>query len=110
MTTAQELITAGDPQGALKLLQQQVRTNAADAKLRIFLFQLLCVTGQWQRALTQLQVCGELDAGALAMVNTYREALQCEAVREAVFAGKTTPHAFGQPQAWVAWQIGRAHV
>ena len=103
MTTAQELITAGDPQGALKLLQQQVRTNAADAKLRIFLFQLLCVTGQWQRALTQLQVCGELDAGALAMVNTYREALQCEAVREAVFAGKTTPHAFGQPQAWVAW-------
>ena len=103
MTTAQELITAGDPQGALKLLQQQVRTTAADAKLRIFLFQLLCVTGQWQRALTQLQVCGELDAGALAMVNTYREALQCEAVREAVFAGKTTPHAFGQPQAWVAW-------
>ena len=30
----------------------------------------------------------------LAMVNTYRPALQCEAVREAVFAGKTTPHVF----------------
>jgi type VI secretion system protein ImpE len=102
MATAQELITAGDPQGALALLQQQVRSKAADPKLRVFLFQLLCVTGQWQRALTQLQVCGELDAGTLAMVNTYREALQCEAVREAVFAGKTTPHAFGQPQAWVA--------
>ena len=61
------------------------------------------VLGQWQRALTQLQVCGELDAGTLAMVNTYRQAVQCEAVREAVFAGKTTPHVFGQPQAWVAW-------
>jgi type VI secretion system protein ImpE len=102
VTTAQELVAAGDPQGALQLLQQQVRTQASDAKLRIFLFQLLCVLGQWQRALTQLNVCGELDAGSLAMVNTYREALQCEAVREAVFAGKTTPHAFGQPQAWVA--------
>ena len=103
MATAQELIAAGDPQAALQSLQQQVRAKADDVKLRIFLFQLLCVLGQWQRALTQLQVCGELDAGTLAMVNTYREALQCEAVREAVFAGKTTPHAFGQPQAWVAW-------
>lgn len=102
MSTAQDLIAAGDPQGALALLQQQVRTQAADPKLRVFLFQLLCVLGQWQRALTQLNVCGELDAGTLAMVNTYREALQCEAVREAVFAGKTLPHAFGQPQAWVA--------
>lgn len=100
--TAQELVAAGDPEGALAALQQQVRANAADAKLRVFLFQLLCVLGQWQRALTQLNVCGELDAGTLAMVNTYREALQCEAVREAVFAGKTTPHVFGQPQAWVA--------
>ena len=69
----------------------------------MFLFQLLCITGQWQRALTQLQVCGELDAGTLAMVATYRDAVQCEAVREAVMAGQTLPHVFGRPQAWVAW-------
>jgi type VI secretion system protein ImpE len=101
MTTAEELLAAGDPQGALELLQRQVRERAADPKLRVFLFQLLCVLGQWQRALNQLQVCGEMDAGTLAMVNTYREALQCEAVREAVFAGRTTPIVFGQPQPWV---------
>ena len=103
MSTAQELVAAGDPQGALEQLQRQVRSSASDAKLRVFLFQLLCVLGQWQRALTQLQVCGEMDAATLPMVNTYREAVQCETVREAVFAGKTTPIAFGQPQAWVAW-------
>jgi len=103
MATAQELVAQGDTQGALQLLQQQIRANASDPKLRVFLFQLLCVVGQWQRALTQLNVCGELDASTLPMVNTYREALQCEAVREAVFEGKTTPHAFGHPQAWVAW-------
>lgn len=102
---AEELIAAGDPQGALDLLQRQVREHAADAKLRVFLFQLLCVLGQWQRASTQLEVCGELDAATLPMVNTYREALKCELVREAVFAGKTTPIAFGQPQAWVAWLV-----
>lgn len=104
-TTAEELIAAGDPQGALELLQRQVRERSADAKLRTFLFQLLCVLGQWQRASTQLEVCGELDAATLPMVNTYREALKCELVREAVFAGKTTPIAFGQPQAWVAWLV-----
>ena len=102
MSTPEALVAAGQPQQALDLLQQQVRSHAADPRLRVFLFQLLCVLGQWQRALNQLQVCGELDAGTLAMVNTYREALQCEAVREAVFAGRTTPIAFGQPQAWVA--------
>ena len=102
MNTAQDFLAEGDPQGALELLQRQVRERAGDTKLRVFLFQLLCVLGQWQRAHNQLQVCAEMDASTLPMVNTYREALQCEAVREAVFAGKTTPIAFGQPQAWVA--------
>ena len=105
MITAEELVAAGDPHGALELLQRRVRERAADAKLRVFLFQLLCVLGQWQRAATQLEVCGELDAATLPMVDTYREALKCELVREAVFAGKTTPIAFGQPQAWVAWLV-----
>lgn len=98
----EELLAAGDPQGALKALQQKVRANAADVRLRTFLFQLLAVLGQWQRATDQLKVCGELDAGTLAMVNTYRTALQCEAVREAVFAGRTLPHVFGPPTEWVA--------
>jgi len=36
------------------------------------------------------------------MVNTYGAALQCEAVRAAVFAGRNLPHVFGPPTAWVA--------
>ncbi|MET0335230.1 MAG: type VI secretion system accessory protein TagJ [Rhizobacter sp.] len=102
MANAQELIAAGDPQGALQLLQQQVRDKPGDAKLRVFLFQLLSVLGQWERAMTQLEVCGQLDATTLAMVQTYREAIKCEAVRGAVFAGKTTPVIFGKPAEWIA--------
>ena len=100
--SAEAALAAGDPAGALRTLQQQVRGNASDPKLRVFLFQLLCVLGQWQRALDQLKVCGDLDPGALAMVNTYRAAVQCEASREAVFAGQGTPHVFGPPAPWVA--------
>ncbi|NML16549.1 type VI secretion system accessory protein TagJ [Azohydromonas caseinilytica] len=100
--TAQELLQAGDPRSALKALEQDVRRQAGDPKLRVFLFQLLCVLSQWPRALAQLAVCGELDAATLAMVNTYREAVKCELVREAVFAGRTTPMLLAQPRPWMA--------
>jgi type VI secretion system protein ImpE len=103
--SAEQSLREGNVDAALKSLQDGVRTQPADAKLRVFLFQLLCVMGQWPRALTQLEVCGELDASTLAMVNTYREALKCETLRTAVFAGKNTPMVFGQPQAWVALLI-----
>jgi type VI secretion system protein ImpE len=105
MDAAQQALRDGDPKAALDALQQQVRGDASNPKLRIFLFQLLAVTGQWPRALTQLQLCGELDHGALAMVQTYREAIQCEALRDAVFAGKATPHVMGKPQPWIAKMI-----
>ncbi len=105
MATPQELLAAGDPAQALAALQAQVREKPGDAKLRVFLFQLLSVLGQWERAMAQLDVCGELDHGTLAMVQTYREAIKCEAVRGSVFAGKTTPVVFGQPAAWVAMLI-----
>ena len=35
----------GDPVAALAQLQEQVRAKPADAALRVFLFQLLCVRG-----------------------------------------------------------------
>lgn len=102
MTVVEELIAAGRPTEALTQVQQLVRQRPQDAKLRVLLFQLLAVTGQWARAAAQLEVCGELDAGTLAMVNTYREALKCELVRESVFDGKTTPMVMGEPAEWVA--------
>ncbi len=107
MAIAEELLAAGDPQAALAALTQQVRAQAADARLRTFLFQLLAVLGQWSRASDQLKVCGELDAGTLAMVNTYGPVVQCELLRDAVFAGRTTPHVFGPLAAWVA-QLAQA--
>lgn len=102
---AQQLIRDGNLAAALAALQDAVRKNAADVKLRIFLFQLLAVLGQWGRALTQLNVAGELDAATLPMVQTYREAIQCEALRADIFAGRRAPLIFGEPQAWLAQLI-----
>lgn len=102
---AQQLIAEGKLDAALAALQDQVRKDASNAKYRIFLFQLLCVMGQWNRALTQLNVAAELDAAALPMAQTYREAIQCEALRGEIFAGKRAPLVFGEPQSWLALLI-----
>ena len=102
MTTARDHLRAGDIGQARSTLQAQVRAEPANAAHRVFLFQLLCVTGEWERALTQLAVAGELDAGALAMVQIYREAVRNEAVRDEVFAGKRAPLIFGEPERWIA--------
>ena len=99
---AEESLRQGDLQAALAELQDQVRRDPSNSEYRVFLFQLLCVTGDWERALTQLNVAGDMDAGTLAMVHTYRDLLQCEALRERVFAGDTSPLIFGEPEEWVA--------
>ena len=59
---AEAAVRAGDPQGALPHLTAAVRAKPADAKLRVFLAQLLCVLGQWERAHTQLNVVADMDA------------------------------------------------
>ncbi len=99
---AEELLKSGDLDGTLAALQAEIRSRPADARLRIFLFQLLCVAGDWKRAVTQLKVSAELDAVATPMAQTYREAIICEVYREKVFAGEKDPLVFGEPQEWLA--------
>ena len=102
MTAETLLLQAGDPEAALQHLQEQVKKQPADAKLRIFLFQLLAINGQWQRAQTQLEIAGQLDSEADPMVQAYRDVINCELHREAVFKGKSKPLLFGEPEDWVA--------
>jgi len=102
---AAQSLKDGDPAAALGHLQEQVRAKPADPKLRVFLFQLLCVLGQWDRALNQLKVASELDPGALVMAQIYGDAVRCEAMRRDVFDGKKSPMVFGQPDQWLALLI-----
>ncbi len=102
MSDAEDRLKEGDLEGALQALQNDVRSKPADGARRVFLFQLLAVMGDWDRAVTRLNVSGELDSQALPMVEAYREALRCEAVREAVFEGKRSPLVFGDPERWIA--------
>lgn len=100
--SAEAHLLEGDLDAALAQLEADVRADPAGSKHRVFLFQLLVVRGEWDRALTQLNVMGDMDSGTLGLVHTYREALACELLRKEVFAGNRTPLIFGEPQEWVA--------
>jgi len=105
VAAAEAAFRAGDPLGALSALQLEVRQRPQEAKLRLFLSQLLMVLGQWERAQNQLRVVAELDAGALPMARTYDTAIQCERLRAEIFAGRRSPLIFGEPDPWLALLI-----
>ena len=99
---AEAAVRAGQPARALTFLTEAVRARPADARLRIFLTQLLCVLGRWDRAHTQLNVVADLDSSTHPMREMVGHALRCEIIRAAVFEGRRPPMVFGQPQPWLA--------
>ena len=98
----QTLLVSGQLSEALRALSAEVRRRPVDASLRVFLFQLLAVLGDWERAAVQLKVAGELDEQNALMVTAYDLALQGERQREAVMAGHTSPFVTGATAPWHA--------
>lgn len=96
-----ELVQAGRLEEGLSALQAEIRTQPEDLRLRVFLFQLDCVLGQLDKALTQLQVIASLNAETMLLAQIFRPVIACELLRREVFAGKRTPLIFGEPMEWM---------
>jgi type VI secretion system protein ImpE len=103
-----EKLRTGDVHGALDALKQEVRKAPRNPRLRTFLFQMFCVTGEWDRALTQLSAAAELDPAAVPMAQAYRSAIRCEVLREKVFRGERSPTVLGDPGPWLPLLIEAA--
>jgi len=99
--TAEALIREAKPAEALEALQQEIRANPSDARLRIFLFQLLSVLGKWDKALSQLAVLRDLDADCMLFAQIFTPVVHCEIFRAEVSAGKRAPLIFGEPDEWI---------
>ncbi|MGE3108779.1 MAG: type VI secretion system accessory protein TagJ [Phycisphaerales bacterium] len=106
----EELVQAGRLDEALAELQTAVKAKPADSKLRVFLFQLLCVLGRWDRAMTQLNVAADMDPSTLLMAQVCRPALNSEALRAEIFAGRRMPLVMGQPDEWVGLLLQSANL
>lgn len=65
------------------------------------LFQWLCVTGDWERALKQLQVATQLTPDFAQTAHAYRNLIRAEIFRQGVFNGEREPGALLSPPAWL---------
>jgi type VI secretion system protein ImpE len=96
---AQELFQAGKLDEAVQALGAELRESPADAKRRTFLFELLCFSGEFQRAEKQLDVLASNGQAAEMGALLYRAALHAERIRQTIFEQKDYPASGPAPSA-----------
>ena len=89
--TAKELYRAGKLKEAVQALNAEVRDNPTDAKRRTFLFELLCFSGDFDRAEKQLHVLSQDSSEAQLATVLYLAALHAERTRQDLFKNKEFP-------------------
>lgn len=103
--SAEQYLREGKLSETLDALQLRIRSNPAHAQDRVFLFQLLAVLEQWERAAAQLKVANDLDASTLLLSQIYGRAIDAENDRARVFRGEVAPSLIGHPDEWVAYLL-----
>jgi type VI secretion system protein ImpE len=101
MNEAKDLFAAGHINEAIEQLLHQVKANPNDAAARTFLFELSCLTGDWERAERQLDVIGHQSTEAQLGVMVYRANINAERERQRVFAEGVQPHFLREPPAYI---------
>jgi type VI secretion system protein ImpE len=88
---ARELLKAGKLNEAVQALGAEVRDNPSDAQRRIFLFELLCFAGDYERANKHLELIGEGNAQVQMGALLYRGALAADRTRQEMFEKRDFP-------------------
>lgn len=101
MEAAKKLLAEGDLTGAIASILDFVRGNPTDIPARIFLFELSCFSGDWERAEKQLDVIGHQDAKAMIGSMIYRENFKAEGDRSGYFADGLQPGILAPPPPYV---------
>jgi type VI secretion system protein ImpE len=89
--TSQELLQSGQLSAAIVRVTQEVKAKPADLRGRTFLFELLCFSGDLDRAGKQLDVLGQDSADSEIAVQRYRGLLQAERARRRLFSEGLRP-------------------
>lgn len=86
--TAKELFDAGKLTAAIDQLNQDVKSHPADSHSRTFLFELLCLSGDYDRAERQLDAIVKLggDVSVEVGAQVYRNTLEAERARHKLFS------------------------
>lgn len=105
---AKQLFDSGHLQAAISQLTADVKASPRDLRNRIFLFELLCFTGDWQRAERQLDAVAQVsgDATVELGIEIYRGILRAEASRRQLFQGESRqPKFLSEPPPYTALHL-----
>jgi len=86
LANADDLLRDGDLDGARKALIEVVRARPEDVQARMFLFQLLALVGEWEKARTQLNALARLSPEAQMLATAYGQAIEAEHARARFFS------------------------
>ena len=89
--TSRELYQAGRLEEAVQALGVELRDNPADSRRRTFLFELLCFSGNYDRAEKQLNILSQENKDAQMGALLYQAALHAERSRHDLFQKKDYP-------------------
>jgi type VI secretion system protein ImpE len=98
---ARELLQAGKLSSSVAALNEEVKLHPSDVRLRTFLFELLCFSGDYDRAGRQLDVVGHQNESAEIGVEVYRHLLQAEVARRRLFSEGLRPTFLCDPPDYV---------
>lgn len=101
MATAKELFQQGELAAAITQLISEVKGRPTDTSARIFLFELLCFAGEWDRAERQLDVIATQGAQTELGVMGYRNCLKAERERRQLWAAGAQPHFIADPPEYI---------
>jgi type VI secretion system protein ImpE len=82
---ARELYQAGQLSAAVQAVGAELRENPTDTRRRIFLFELLCFAGEYERAEKQLDILSQAGPDATTGTLLYRAAMAGERTRNSLF-------------------------
>ena len=105
MEQAKEFVKSGQLSAAMGHVAQDIKAHPADLRLRSFLFELLCFSGEWSRADKQLDVIGHQNVESEIAVQAYRNAIRAEQDRRRVWREGMQPHFFVEPPQYVDLQL-----
>jgi len=86
MMDAHEFLQAGQLSAAIAEVTEEVKAKPANFHGRTFLFELLCFSGDLDRAARQLDVIAQENADSEIAVQRYRNVLQGERARRRLFS------------------------
>ncbi len=102
---ARERYEAGELAEAIRAVQQQIKAHPTDTSQRGFLCELLCFSGEFERADKQLETIAKQDPDLMLGIVQFRQVLRAEMARQQCFREGRAPELLGEPSLAVRKQL-----